>query len=116
MFDEAARYANRQSGRAQDSATCGFDSHSCQLAIKGWCPSRRSVKPLPQTSEAAGKRFDSFTTHFRGTANIRISDLLLRICYLRFQLRPQAEPRPRGLPVQDATLSRWKSGFDSRRG
>jgi hypothetical protein len=31
---ESARYANRQSGQAQTLVTCGFDSHSCQLASR----------------------------------------------------------------------------------
>jgi hypothetical protein len=62
-----ARYANRQSGRAQTSVTCGFDSHSCHWSRgwqdAGWCSSRRSVKPLPIPCEAVGERFNSFTTH-----------------------------------------------------
>jgi hypothetical protein len=33
--------------------------------IKGWCSSRRSVKPLPSIGEAVGERFNSFTTQFR---------------------------------------------------
>jgi hypothetical protein len=60
---EAARYANRQSDRAQTSVNCGFDSHSCQSNDSGWCSSRRSVKPLPSNCEAVGERFNSFTTH-----------------------------------------------------
>jgi hypothetical protein len=36
-----------------------FDSPSC-----GWCSSRRPVNPLPSNCEAAGERFDSFTTHW----------------------------------------------------
>ena len=30
--------------------------------IRGWCSSRRSVKPLPSSGEAVGGRFDSFIT------------------------------------------------------
>ena len=56
---------------------------------KGWCSSRRSVKPLPSNCEAVGERFDSFTTHFLSGS----------VVYW-----------------QDTTLSRWRRGFDSPRG
>ena len=83
---ETARYANRQSDRdhrqggARISVTCGFDSHSChsrqnskskiqnrksEIPFRGWCSSRRPVKPLPSSCEAGGERFDSFTTQCR---------------------------------------------------
>ena len=79
----------RQSG-SPTLVICGFDSHSCQWVVSGWCSSRRSVKPLPSNCEAVGERFNSFTT--------------------------QSSRWPRRLPVQDTALSRRKRGFDSRRG
>ncbi len=39
----------------------------------GWCSSRRSVKPSPPSCEAEGGRFDSFTTHYRSSKQVRSS-------------------------------------------
>ena len=39
----------------------------------GWCSSRRPVKPLPSSCEAEGGRFDSFTTHWRFSMEVRAS-------------------------------------------
>ena len=64
--------------------------------MKGWCSSRRPVKPLPTNCEAVGERFDSFTAHFLSGSVVYWQDTTRRLPCRLFS----AVPHPSSLELR----------------